>query len=66
MFSFGSDISINFTKNSVEKEVLIEKESLYIMSGESRYKWKHEIKQRKYDNGIPRKRRISVTFRKIV
>ena len=54
-------------RNSIEQRV--EPNSLYIMSGESRYRWLHSMPQRKSDyvNGkkIKRVRRVSVTFRKV-
>jgi len=43
--------------------------SLYIMSGDARYVWTHELSPKKYDmsdgNKINRVRRISVTFRNV-
>ena len=54
-FSRGHDI-----------DILLERRSLYIMTEESRYKYTHCIKPRKSDKGIPRNRRISITFRYVV
>lgn len=71
--SLGSTCVMNFEKspNSKEKvEVLLEPKSLVVMKGESRFKWYHSISARKTDkiNGqaLQRKRRISITFRKVV
>jgi hypothetical protein len=36
------------------------------MKGDSRYKWKHSIASRKKDNGVPRKTRYSLKYRKVV
>jgi len=70
-FSILSGISIVFKyedeDEDVVKDLYIEANSLYIMSGESRWDWTHEIRGVKNDkvNGIkiPRETRISITFR---
>lgn len=70
-FSIENGIAINFTladgTSSVKREVYIDKNSLYIMSGPSRYKWTHEIRGRLNDviNGLRQARgtRTSITFR---
>ena len=58
-----------FRKNKNKVELPVLKDSLYIMSGESRYSWTHEMPSRKYDtinnNKVKRERRISVTFRNV-
>lgn len=59
----GGGTTVEFTKGSITKSVYIEEGSLYIMSGDARYKWKHEIKKQRSDNGIPRKTRYSLTYR---
>jgi alkylated DNA repair dioxygenase AlkB len=40
--------------------------SALVISGEARYKWMHQIRSRKKDNGIPRERRVSLTFRNVI
>lgn len=40
--------------------------SCLIFSGEARYRWKHAIKPKVEDNGVPRGTRVSVTFRKVI
>ncbi|MGB2925356.1 MAG: alpha-ketoglutarate-dependent dioxygenase AlkB [Limnothrix sp.] len=40
--------------------------SALLMSDEGRYKWTHQIKARKNDHGIPRGRRVSLTYRNII
>jgi len=40
--------------------------SVLVLSGPARYGWTHEIKSRKDDNGIPRQRRVSLTFRNVI
>ena len=70
--SLGSSAIMTFTKeiNSKEKiELFLDRNSLLIMSGISRYKYYHGIPARKKDNignkPLQRQRRLSITFRKI-
>ena len=50
--------------------ILLEPRSLLVLSGSSRYDWKHGIAARKTDiydgNKIIRQRRLSITFRKVI
>ena len=53
-------------------EVLLQRRSAAIMRDEARYHWKHEIRKRRSDPALneggerrPRRRRISLTFRKV-
>lgn len=50
--------------------VFLEPRSIVILKGESRYNWKHAIPARQKDifdgNVFPRKRRVSLTFRKVI
>ena len=39
--------------------------SCLVFTWQSRYEWKHGIKRRKKDHGVPRGRRVSLTFRKV-
>lgn len=68
-FSLGSTVPILFTRTKdgqpIQYEHIVKPNSLYIMTGESRYEWKHEIKPRLADNGTLRGTRISITFRTI-
>jgi alkylated DNA repair dioxygenase AlkB len=71
--SLGSPCVMNFERapNSRQKvEVLLEPRSLVVMKEESRFQWYHGIPPRKTDkfNGqiFQRKRRISITFRKVI
>lgn len=63
--SLGSGIEIEFKemKTKDKKKIYLERRSCIILQKDSRYKWFHEIKKRKIDNKIPRKKRISLTFR---
>lgn len=67
--SLGSP-TIIFRKGENREEIFLKNKSLLIMSGESRWKWTHEIPQRKGDaingNYIERQTRISLTFREVV
>ena len=67
--TIGGGITIDFTKGNEIISVYVEPKSAYIMSGDSRYKWKHGIRKVKKDvvNGvkIPRTTRYSLTYRTI-
>jgi alkylated DNA repair dioxygenase AlkB len=60
---------MKFTYNGEHKEIYVKPNSLYIMSGDSRYVWSHSMPVKKSDvvNGIKikRDRRISITFRNV-
>lgn len=66
-YTIGGGANISFTRENKKYDLYVKTNSLYIMSGESRYKWKHEMSSRKSDmvNGIKikRNRRVSITFR---
>jgi|LauGreDrversion4_2_1035121.scaffolds.fasta_scaffold09818_2 alkylated DNA repair dioxygenase AlkB len=66
-YTIGSGATMRFTYNERKMDVYVGPRSLYIMEGEARYVWKHEMIGRKSDivNGkrVARGRRLSVTFR---
>jgi alkylated DNA repair dioxygenase AlkB len=67
-YTIGSGATMLFTKgDDIMYDLYVKKNSLYIMSGDSRYKWKHEMSGRKTDmvnnKRVKRDRRISITFR---
>ena len=70
-FTIGSGTIMKFSKkeNSEDIELYVKPNSLYIMSGDSRYKWCHSMPSKKFDivNNIriQRERRISLTFRNV-
>jgi alkylated DNA repair dioxygenase AlkB len=68
-FTFGSSTAITFSTIKNKEKVVVEKyvepNSVYLMTGESRYEWKHEIKPRVSDDNVRRGTRISVTFRSV-
>ncbi len=48
------------------RSALLEAGSALVMRGDSRYRWMHRIKARRSDHGVPRRRRVSLTFRNVV
>jgi alkylated DNA repair dioxygenase AlkB len=70
--SLGSDVVMNFIPGSHQetKQIVLPARSLLHMSGEARWKWKHEIVARKSDK-MPdgsthkRARRVSITWREV-
>ena len=65
--SLCDSIGMIFSKYNINNSILIEKNSIYEMKNDARYKWKHSIPSVNTDiiNNINhiRKRRISITFR---
>ncbi len=71
--SLGSDCVMNLTEKDDNSNVipyLLNKKSLIILKEEARYEWMHGIKMVKNDHyyglKIPRKRRVSLTFRSVI
>jgi len=70
--SLGSSCTMEFSHSGTgdKKELLLERGSLVVLSGPARYEWQHAIPARKSDvvDGvkIERKRRVSLTFRKVI
>jgi alkylated DNA repair dioxygenase AlkB len=46
--------------------ILLECGSALVMRGPARHEWMHRINARLRDRGVPRKRRVSLTFRNVV
>lgn len=68
--SFGSDVFFNFNKDDEFYSINLPKNSVYIISGDARYLWKHGISFGDYNvdnkgNRTKRTKRISMTFRNI-
>jgi len=57
-YTLNSNGIMRFTKDCKNIDIIVEPNSLYIMSRDSRYKWKHEMLSSK-------SRRISITFRNV-
>lgn len=68
-FTIGSGATMLFEKKNIVKEIYVKPNSLYIMSGDARYIWKHSMPSRRSDllndEKIHRGRRISITFRNV-
>ena len=64
--SLASGCVMDLTNGDIKKSIPLEPNSLLVLQGEARYKWKHGIAARKSDNGVKRQRRISLTFRKVI
>lgn len=70
--SLGSYTTMNFTNKFTKKRIpiLLPPKSAVILKGKSRYEWMHGIPARKSDiiNGFKknRKRRISLTYRRVI
>lgn len=68
-FTIGSGGTMTFSLEDKKEDVYTEKGSLYIMQGDAREKWKHEMSTQKMDyyDGKLRKRgiRYSLTFRMV-
>ena len=65
-FTLGSGTEMVFTKGANKRSLYVSPGSLYIMSGEARYRWKHAMPARKRDKDYgPRGTRLSVTFRTV-
>lgn len=71
VLSIGAGIQVDFTHPSQQSvQFYAERRSFYVMTKESRYEWSHGIGARLVDvvdgQDIPRSRRISITFRKLI
>lgn len=70
--SLGSACVMQFTHatNRTQVALWLEPGSLLLLTGEARYRWKHQIPARKTDihanQRVPRQRRVSLTFRTVV
>lgn len=70
--SLGSGCYMDFTNlmTSEKVSVWLERRSLVVLKGDSRYHWQHGIAKRKKDNVnsqvIERTKRVSLTFRKVI
>ena len=66
-YTFGSGATMIFRKGDEVFHQYVEPNSLYVMSGESRSDWTHEMPSRKSDMvggaRVARSRRVSITFR---
>lgn len=66
--SLGSTCVMDFqsVKTQAKYPLFLEQRSVVAISGEARYEWYHSIPKRLSDEGITRRRRVSLTFRNVV
>jgi alkylated DNA repair dioxygenase AlkB len=66
-YTIGSGATMRFRKKEEIVDIYVKPNSLYIMSGDARYLWTHEMPSTKTDicdgKRVTRDRRISITFR---
>jgi alkylated DNA repair dioxygenase AlkB len=65
--SLGASIEMELEEVASGRRVTLRLEpgSLLVLNGEARLAWRHAIRPRKSDAGVPRRRRVSLTFRKV-
>lgn len=66
--SLGSPCEMEFRHRATARVVklTLAEGSLLVIAGEARYYWTHQIRPRLRDYGVPRRRRVSLTFRKVL
>lgn len=66
--SLGSRCEMEFSHlaSAAKYKQILEENSLLVLSDEARYKWRHAIQPRIFDDGVMRNRRISITFRTVI
>jgi alkylated DNA repair dioxygenase AlkB len=66
--SLGSVYEMDFIhlKTKEVRSVLLHLGSALVMKDEARYDWAHRIQARNSDHGVPRERRVSLTFRNVI
>jgi len=68
-FTLGTGAMMTFRKGKESYNIYTKPNSLYLMSGDARYQWTHEMTARKSDQidgkRVLRGRRVSVTFRSV-
>ncbi|HWY85378.1 MAG TPA: alpha-ketoglutarate-dependent dioxygenase AlkB [Gemmataceae bacterium] len=68
MVSLGWTYEMDFINSQTRDAhaILLAPGSVLVISGEARYRWLHQIKARKTDHGVRRRRRVSLTFRNVL
>lgn len=66
--SLGSTYEMDFIslESSEVRSTRLEPGSALVLRGAARDQWKHRIKARKNDHGVPRGRRVSLTYRNVI
>ncbi len=64
-FTFQGGREMEFTQDKQDPfKIYVEPQSMYVMTGESRYLWKHQMRPRRTDGKLKRIECFSITFRK--
>jgi alkylated DNA repair dioxygenase AlkB len=66
--SLGSACEMDFIRveSGEIRSTLLAPGSALVLSGSARYDWKHRIMARRSDHGVPRGRRVSLTYRNVI
>jgi len=65
-FTLFSSREISFTRGKERLDIQTNPNSVYILTGDARYSYKHEMRKRKKDKKVPRGRVVSITFREYI
>jgi alkylated DNA repair dioxygenase AlkB len=60
------EMEFQHTHSQTNTKLLLGVGSLLVLADEARYRWTHQIRARHQDRGVPRQRRLSLTFRKVL
>ena len=60
------EMEFQHAENRPAASLMLAPGSLLVLSGPARYEWTHQIRPRLKDHGISRRRRVSLTFRKVL
>ena len=64
-FTFLSSREMEFNRDAQKFTIITKPRSVYIMKGESRYDWKHQMRPRLKDGQTKRAECFSITFREV-
>jgi alkylated DNA repair dioxygenase AlkB len=66
--SLGSTCEMDFVslESSEVRSILLEPGSVLVLRDAGRYRWMHRIMARTSDHGVPRGRRVSLTYRNVI
>lgn len=60
------EMEFQHTESRSVTSLMLAPGSLLVLSGPARYEWTHQIRPRLKDRGVTRRRRVSLTFRKVI
>ncbi|HEX4055346.1 MAG TPA: alpha-ketoglutarate-dependent dioxygenase AlkB [Tepidisphaeraceae bacterium] len=68
MVSLGWAYEMEFIHSQTRdvRAILLAAGSALVITGPARYDWQHQIRARRNDRGVPRQRRVSLTFRNVL